>query len=392
MNRNTKVLLTVSSFFGLGAGAYEFLLPYYLAERGISFAGMGLIFSLPAVGVLLLRPFLGGLSDAWGRKVFYAAGLAGTTVANWATAFVANVVPLTFLKALRDTAVLTRDTMHPIVLWEDNRARFLDFVGKTRGAEFMLMGLGTIVAGYAAKEWGNPFGLQLAAMICFVSLLLFLAGFREGERHVSGDRPKGGHLLSLAMERNLLLIAASGFVFAAGLSTSHCFVMPLFFTRKFGSSESVVAWVMLLHRFTIGVPMLLVGQLGLRHLKAAYISTMVAEGLALIGSVLAPSFLSSAFIWLLHDLIGAGIWQPIQYMIIQAYSNDATRGLEVGKVLTLAGLGGIIGPLVAGALFGHWVNGPFLLSGVLMAASAVPLFGLRLERLSGIHKPALAVR
>jgi hypothetical protein len=194
------------------------------------------------------------------------------------------------------------------------------------------------------------------------------------------------------MERNLLLIAASGFVFAAGLSTSHCFVMPLFFTRKFGSSESVVAWVMLLHRFTIGVPMLLVGQLGLRHLKVAYISTMVAEGLALIGSVLAPSFLSSAFIWLLHDLIGAGIWQPIQYMIIQAYSNDATRGLEVGKVLTLAGLGGIIGPLVAGALFGHWVNGPFLLSGVLMAASAVPLFGLRLERLSGIHKPALAVR
>lgn len=391
MNRNTQLLLAVSAVFGLGAGAYEFLLPYYLAQRGVPFRGMALIFALPTVGVLLLRVYLGGLSDVWGRKVFYSAALVASALATWTTALVGSVLPLTLLKTMREAAVLTREVIHPVVLWEDNRARFLDFIGKTRGAEYLFMGLGTILAGWAAERLGNPFGLRLAGTMLLASAVLFVGGFREGRRWVrQRERPRG-RLLSLKMERNLLLIAGSGFVFAAGLSTSHCFVMPLFFTEKFGVSVGAVAWVMFLHRLTTGLPMLLIGQLRLSNLKATYIATVIAEGVALAGSVLAPGFLSSAGIWLLHDLIGAGIWVPIQHAIIQRYSKDATRGLEVSKVMTMSGLGGVIGPIIAGGVFGRNVNAPFFISGLMMIVAAGPLFFLRLERFSEVESAALGV-
>lgn len=98
------------------------------------------------------------------------------------------------------------------------------------------------------------------------------------------------------------------------------------------------------------------------------------------GSVFAPGFILSAGIWLLHDLVGAGIWMPIQNAIIQRYSTDETRGLEVSRVMTISGLGGVIGPLIAGAVFGRNLNAPFLISGLLMVSAAIPLFALRLEK------------
>jgi len=372
-------LLVISALFGLGSGAYEFLLPYYLSERHISFASMGIIFALPTVGVLFLRVYLGKLSDLWGRKVFYSAALAASALASWTTALVAGVFPLTLLKSLREAAGLTRDTMHPIVLWEDNRPRFLDFIGKTRAAEYVLMGLGSILAGAVVGRSASGIGLKMAGLILAACTILFLVGFREKWDRPSRTLHLRGRRSPLRMERNLVVIAAAGFIFTAGLSTSHCFVMPLFFSDKFGVEKETVAWVMFLHRVTLALPMLLIGRLGLRRLKVAYILAVTLEGLTLAGSVFPSDFVLAAAVWLLHDLIGAGIWQPVQSAVIQRYSKDGARGFEVGTVMTLSGLGGIIGPLLAGAVFGRNVNAPFFISGLLMVVSAGPLFALRLE-------------
>ena len=102
-----------------------------------------------------------------------------------------------------------------------------------------------------------------------------------------------------------------------------------------------------------------------------------------------PHFWTSAGIFLLHDLIGAGIWVPIQAMIIQQYSRDDRRGIEVGKVMAWTSTGVIAGPLAAGFLLSLGqaypslakasVTFPFLFSGLFMMVAVIPLLWLRVE-------------
>ena len=77
MNRNVRTVLFVSVLFGASTGIYEFVLPYYLQERGLSFQSMGTIFAVAAAGMLLVRVVMGRLADVWGRKPDLEAALAG---------------------------------------------------------------------------------------------------------------------------------------------------------------------------------------------------------------------------------------------------------------------------------------------------------------------------
>jgi len=136
-----------------------------------------------------------------------------------------------------------------------------------------------------------------------------------------------------------------------------------------------------IHRLTIAIPMLIVGNLKLKNLKAWYINGYIIQGVTVLVSALIPIpyVWIAAGVFLLHDLIGAGIWSPIQATLIQRYSRGATRGLEVGKVLTWTSIGSIFGPLLSGYLGIKDVSLPFFISGVLMIVAVIPLFWLNLK-------------
>jgi len=80
----------------------------------------------------------------------------------------------------------------------------------------------------------------------------------------------------------------------------------------------------------------------------------------------------------LHDVVGAGLWTPIQSEIIQRYCRESTRGLDLSKTLVLSAAGGAIGPVIAGFLADRWISAPFIVSGILVIVGALVLLGLRL--------------
>jgi predicted MFS family arabinose efflux permease len=80
------------------------------------------------------------------------------------------------------------------------------------------------------------------------------------------------------MHRNLMVILVSNLIFNVGISTGHSFVMPLFFSEKFGVSRELVSWVMVAHRVTIAVPLLLAGALAVKRLKRVFMITLALEG------------------------------------------------------------------------------------------------------------------
>ncbi|MFB3880437.1 MAG: MFS transporter [Armatimonadota bacterium] len=396
VNRNVKTVLAVSILFGMSTGIYEFVLPFYLKERGLSYEQMGVVFAIAAAGMLGLRIVMGRLADLWGRKPFYGLALGGTGVAMWLTSLSASLLGQVVLKTVREAMLLTRDTLHPVVLYEESRGKFMSFLGKTRGFEFLFQAAGTIISGLTLSgavvlgvvlpALGTGGNLRLAALLTGAAFLIFWLAFREswGAHQRVGSRGLG-ELLSFDLHRNLKVIAISVLIFNIGLTTSHSFVMMLYFPDKFGVSKQLVSTVMVGHRLTIALPLLLAGTLVTRNLKAVYIWTLAAEGAVIAASAMIPSFYGAAGVWLLHDLIGAGVWTPIQSLIIQEHTRPETRALEMGKVLAFGGIGTILGPLLSGFLYQRiGVNAPFIASGVLMIVAAAALTPLRLAERAGV--------
>jgi len=392
VNRNVKTVLAVSILFGMSTGIYEFVLPFYLKERGLSYEAMGVIFAIAAAGMLGLRIVMGRLADLWGRKPFYGLALGGSSVAMWLTSVASSGLQQGLLKTLREAMLLTRDTLHPVVLYEESRGKFMSFLGKTRGFEFLFQAFGTIICGLTLSgaivlglvlpALGTGGNLRLAAVLTGVGFLIFWLVFRESWVPHQRVGSRGlAELLSFDLHRNLKVIAVSILIFNIGLTTSHSFVMMLYFPDKFGVSKQIVSAVMVGHRLTIALPLLLAGTLVTRNLKAVYIWTLAAEGAVISLSACIPSFYGAAGVWLLHDLIGAGVWTPIQSLIIQEHTRPETRALEMGKVLAFGSIGTIVGPLLSGFLYQRvGVNAPFIASGVLMIIAAAALAPLRLTR------------
>ena len=384
MRQNSfPVLLSVSILFGVAGGIYEFVLPYYLAGRGLSFMNMGYVFAASTLGMFVVRLGLGNLADRWGSKRLYMLAMFWVALACFATPFTAGLFPLIALKTMREVGVLARDTAHPILLYAQGRTRFAGFIGKTRGAESLFQAGGVFLSGVGLAVVGEGGMLWTGATALVIGMVLLAVGVR-GPRAAAAVAGRGvRQLLSFDLPRNLRILMVANFVFAKGLSTSHCFIMPRFFSEKFGVSQASVSNVMVIHRLTSVLPLLLAGYLPARHYRSIYIGATIIEGLTISASALVPVFFWAAALWLLHDLFGAGLWIPIQSAIIQDECRDSSRGLDLSKTLAFFALGGAIGPVLAGYLSGLSINAPYLVSGALVTGSAAVLFALRLSPREG---------
>ena len=386
MNRNVWTLLIVSALFGLAFGVYELALPLYLDSKGIKMVHMGIIFAVPALCTFVVRIGFGSLSDFFQRKPFYTGSLSLTTLACLLTPLTIHVWLQVLCKCLHQGAMELRKTLHSVLLFEAAEEDFIDNIGKTNGAEFLLMGVGAVAAGYwmrldrrvgLASE-DSVFWLSVGMLA--IAAIVFACLFTE--KTVLRPPPKRSALreiLAVDLGRPLLIMTASMFVFNIGLSASHCQVMPLFFRAKFGFENDTVGWIMAGHRFTIGLPLILVGQVVKQPMKWVYIVFLVVEGLVLSASgMIAIPWLATG-IWLLHDMIGAGIWMPTQFTLLQRFAKPESRGAEVSKVMALSYLGWVIGPPMAGWLYEKNLSLPFIVGGVLMCVSALMLIPLRVS-------------
>ncbi len=380
MNRNVRIMLGASILFGLSFGVYDFLLPYYLDDAGISSVRMGTIFSMAALAMFVLRIYVGHLSDRLGRKGFYALALVGCALANFLTPLFRALAAQIALKSLRESSAVVKDTMHTVALYENAQKRFTEFIARTNGAEFLFQGIGTFVGGALLVAVGYRTSFFFSAALLMAAFFWFSWGFHERNTEAQhGEAMQLRHLWSFGLPVELRILAASGFVFTVGLSTSHCFVMPLFFAKKFAVSAPIVATILTIHRITLGLPMLFTGRWIRGSLKALYVGFVIYEGIAMSVSALIPHFLPATVVWLTHDLVGASVWFPIQKTLIQRFAQPEVRGRQVGQGLAVCSLGGIFGPLIAGFVADVSISTPFFLSGLLMIASALMLLPLRVE-------------
>ena len=379
MNRNYGFLLAGSAMFGLGFGIYEFVLPYFLDACGISIGRMGIMYAAGAVFMFIVWVYAGDLSDRMGRKALYVASLVTSSVVSGLTPLVPFFAGQVVLKSIREAGARVFDTMYQLALHDEGQLRYVDRVGKARGLQALAQAGGAFGAGWLLLQQAYWSSFIASALVLSVAALVFALGYRRpavDNSEAPLPRQSLAGMIVLNLPSPLIIITVSAFIFTVGLSTSHCFVMQLFWERKFGASTAIVGTILMLHSVSIAITLLFVGWVVRRHLKRLFIVFVILEGVALAMGGLVPDLTAAAIIWLAHDLFGAGVWIPIQSRLIQKYSRSSTRGRDVTKVFATASLGSVVGPLIAGWVFERWYGGPFVISGMVMILSALVLFAL----------------
>ena len=374
---NFASLIIVAVLFGLSVGIYDLLFPYYLDDLGISFTNMGILFSASALIIALASVYIASASDVRGRKNYYSLGILLGSLSSFIAPLFTALPPLVISKTFREAAVNFRASLHGVLIYEFARGKFADFWAKSRGIEYLSEGSGQLLAGFLLVSIGFTHSFFMAGSLFALSLLVFTLGFREAKSPGGGGRPPGlRESFSLDLPGPLILLAASAFIFAVGLSVSHTFILPLFFAKKFGATVGQVALILGLHRMSF-LPLLISGRVVKYSLRRVYIFTMIFEGVVISASGLIPGLLFSAAIWLTHDVLGASLWLPAQATLIQHYARDEYRGRDVSRVRAIGALGWIIGPLLAGWAAPVSISLPFVISGAIVASSVIPIFFLR---------------
>ncbi len=402
--RNVPILFLISILIGLGVAVYEVALPLHLKKVGLSWRDMGWIYAAGALAICFVRFGMGAWSDRVGRKLVYTLSLVAVGVSTALTPFFANAYVQLVLRSVALPAARVRDTMHSVLLYEDSRRGFLNIFSKTRGVEYLFHFVGLLLAGWgidAMRRNGvaspHAWVIWIAAAVLVLAGLVFGTLYRERARRGSGGASLSWtDLLSPRLSRPMWVMTASIFVFTLGIMISHCFALQLFFQEKYGASDRDIFAIGALHRLCCALPLLLVGHLFRRHQKSWLMLFVFIEGIFLVlpglmpaaldyrmGPVTIPALWAAVIVWLFHDVLGMGIWLPMQQELLQRFSRPEARGKDMSLAAGLGALGGIVAPPLAGWLRGlpgvnaeTTVNLPFIVSGAGVMLSAAILLAL----------------
>ena len=382
------LLILVSSVLGFSIGLYDFLLPLFLDDLGVSYESIGIIFSFSAIFLFFVRVYSGHLSDLIGRKRVFSLSLFLCALSSLLTPFLPNIFAQVILRSLREIAKSMKVMLQQLLVFDQWKDSFRHLFSWLWGFDASFQGIGTLLGGFLLLKLDYKYSFVIPAVILFLVLVLFVSKFKEKRTPVEDREVLQKNAFSALssfywaspfkhrLPKPLVLMAISGFILGVGVSMSHTFMAPLFFLHKFSISIGWVSVIVAFHRLFLGLPMIMVGKVVKWNLKLTVIVFLIIQGILTSITVIPSYFITAAILWLMHDFVGASLWIPARNTLIQHYSRDNKRGLDVGMVFSWQGLGWIFGPLIAGVLARHSVNYPFFFSGIVVCLSVVPLFWL----------------
>lgn len=393
MVRSPLFLMALTIFIDFtGFGLVIPLLPFWAEHLGAGPAAVGLILTVYALAQFIFTPVLGKLSDHYGRKPVIFSSLLIEAVSLAFTAL-AGSLPLLlvarFTGGLGASNIGSAQALVADVTPPQGRARGMGVIGAAIGLGFVVgPALGGMLAsvGPAIPFWA-AMGLAVVNALLVMCFLPETHGKQEVAASASSHNRAPGGLLTgwgkalrypavtrLVMINLLLTVAFAAMEAVFPLFTQHTFG---WMARENGYIFTYVGFVVVL------VQGGLVGRIARRfdeHILLIAGLVMLAAGLALIAwsTNLALLFISLGIL-----SAGDGGATPAVSALLSFVSPAGAQGETLGFAQGVAGLGRIIGPLVAGSLFAMAGPGsPFLVGGILVAlavALALPVLPIRQE-------------
>jgi multidrug resistance protein len=364
-----------------GFGLILPLLPFWAERLGASPFEIGLILTVYALSQFLFTPVLGALSDRLGRRPIILISLLIEAL-GFALTALAGSLPLLllarFVGGLGASNIGSAQAVVADVTAPKDRARGMGMIGAAIGLGFVIgPALGGVLAGF-----GSTVPFWAAFVVALVNALLVLR-FLPETRIQRAAPPRHEPLSPFAFfagwrraRQNPVIVRliVISLLFTLAFTAMEA-VFPLFSQHIFGWKATQNGYI-----FTyVGVIIVLmqgglVGQLvkrfGERRLQIAGLA-LLAVGLALLpfGVTLGTLLLALGLL-----SIGDGAVTPTNNALLSLATPSEAQGEMLGLSQGVAGLGRMIGPMVAGWLFGIGIGLPFFVgAGLVLLALLVAL-------------------
>lgn len=369
---NIPVLLLASAISMIGAGFLNPVFPIYFMEQGISFIGLGVIFSAASACPLLLKPLIGHISDIYGRRKLIVGFSFTVSLLTPLYLFVRNVIGLALVHSSRTvlsgSAQPAYNAMLGDVAPKEGRATLFGVYSSVQSIVYVA----ALLCGGAILAWGMEIKeLFYITTVCFVGssivLALFLKETLEVDKKPSEDKDKdektANHVVqdprlkkfvtgvrAMATQKSSLGLMLYAFFFAFALGVYPVYI-PLFVTKVFSAKIELVFPIVAVSWITFAVVQPFGGRLSDRWGKR---KVFILVGLVLI--VLFNFFMavSPTLVWMVvfWGLIGVGdgMFRPVMSALIVDIVPPTRRGIYFGTIGSVGGLANILSPLVYGVV------------------------------------------
>ncbi len=373
-----------------GFGLILPLLPFWAQHLGANATGVGLILTMYALAQFVFTPILGRLSDRYGRKPVIVVSLLIEAL-SFALSALANALPMLlaarFIGGLGASNIGSAQAVVSDITQPEGRARGMGMIGAAIGLGFVV---GPAIGGMLAPLGAAvPFWAAMGvALVNALLVLRFLPETRKRREAIEGENTthQSGNLL-FAGWRYVVKSGALARLIAINLLFTIAFtameaVFPLFTQHTFGWTAMQNGYIFTYVGFIIvimqgGLVGQLVKRFGERGLAIGGM-VMLAAGLILLTRSVNLALLLIALGIL---SAGDGAVTPTLSTLLSFAGPTEAQGETLGLAQGIAGLGRVVGPLLAGVLFQLGGAGaPFLVGGILAALAAALLLPSLPER------------
>jgi DHA1 family tetracycline resistance protein-like MFS transporter len=363
----------------IGFGMILPLLPFYAEEFHASRLTIGVIFASYSLAQLLFAPWLGRLSDRFGRRPLMLASIAGGAVAHLLFATAGSVAMLLVARSLSGIAAANYGIAQAYladITTPERRSRAMGLVGAAFGLGFVI---GPALGG-ALSRFGIAAVPYAAAALSAANLLIALLVLPESLPPEARRLARAKSLFGFEdlaqlwrdgrMRSLMLLFFLVMFCFSIMEAT-----LALFCQASFGFGPRAIAGL-----FTYLGVLLVIVQGGLLGplVKRFGDRRLIVGGIALmaLGLMLLPAPPRAGWLLLSTGLlaIGSGLHNPSLLALLSRLSGAGAQGETIGVSRSFGALARVAGPLagtwifqVGGASWPFWCAGLLMVVALLVA-------------------------
>jgi MFS family permease len=404
------------------------ILPFYARAFGGDELAIGALAAVYSLMQFVSAPYLGSLSDRYGRRPILVLSLCGSVVA-WTIFGLAGSLAVLFLSRGLAGAmggnIATAQAYVADVTPPEERAKALGFLGAAFGLGFIVgpgVSAGLTLPGVVdtvdavlpavvpIDQFSLPaFAAAFASLLAVVGTLAFLPESRElDDATVAGDRPSQAAALREALtDPGLRGLVVAFFLFSFAFSGVQVMFIP-YVADVYGYAEAQAALLLTyIGVLAVVVQGGLIGPLTERYSSTRL--TVFGAGLLAVALVAIPftrefgllfpdltgvaGFLTPALLALLFVLallsLGNGVLGVTLTALVSGQASADRQGSAFGITQGAGSLARTVGPVLMGALYASvGFQSPFVLGGLLVLPVVAIALYLRVGDEAGEPQPA----
>ncbi len=334
-----------------------------------------LLLSLYSLMSFIMAPYWGGLSDRIGRKPVILIGLLGFALSFVLFGISANNLLLMYISRILGGFFSGAATACALAAVTDLTAP--ESRTKAMGLAGMSIGMGFVIGpavGASLSLLGHSIPFFTSAILAILNTLYVMKFVPE---------------TNTSKEIETTNIKKTSKWSALFGPAKYLFMLSFLVTYTLSSIESTLYYFSLVRfqitPFSFGMMLLAVGLVG-ALVQGGIVRRVVKPGKEILTAQIGLILCTIGFIALLYSteywnatvylcIFGAGnaLIRPCVLSLITQKSGIST-GIATGLSSSMDSLGRILGPLISGALFHWYVNGPYLLGGILCLVSLLALY------------------